>query len=1009
MEQIRRARLTGMTAALLVIAAVLWTLLSTPSVGAIADSSYPSLTEALALRYEGDSFPIGERVEAYAYEDTAYSTLLLASRNAVGAAVALVRLATHPFGIGFNTRYLAVVYALLMGWGAYLLANGLARRSRTAAIVACVALPLGLSNPTLVGFLNSLYPVGAAMAYMVLFLGATVYCLCREQGCGIQWALLVLFAAQLLLRTMAQMLIFLPAALVAVVLCAIHSCPGRAERPLHAVCMGIAGLMCVSGLITGYQADDTVHSAAANYLAVFQGYLPASEQPAETLSALGLPESYLADIGKSYYDASDTFANDPQAAENAALLRKTISLEKRMAFAAQHPDIIRTMMAQNESALQGADSWYLTDAAGGGVSARSPLHAVLATIFGRDYRAIVRWCLIGAVLLLLLLPIVRRQGASVMLCAFLLTLCLGAVGYLPWSLVLTGGTDLLTMKPLSYLMGALAVMMSLVCGAVLVRRLMAWLSVKDAALALAPCPTGTSGGLLAMLRRWHVTQRGAVAAVAVLCVVLCCWQLLPSSHIGGVNNGDFGRMMEQIDLYWEQPQLADESTQLSWGVIENYAYREPFHPARLTSVDPTYSLIFPSMLVRLGTLLGGSYSTQAQAFILLALVTAALLLLVHDLYPLLGKLTLPLGLTAACMLMGENYLAWYNSLFGETMIPVGLMLTIACAVHLAVMPRGSRRSWGWMVLLAISVRLLCCAKAQMALALPAGLTLLILFTVYHHPAAKKPLIAFSLMGALLCGLVSYDTIGVYRKNQGVSEKQTIWQSVFYGALMIANDPDEAMAELGIPAEMKADIGKHAYYPNSEYVYPIESAELQEKFYDHVTTMTLVRYYLRHPKDLLLMMDRAAQESVQLSTSFMTYTGTLYSDNQPLHRMNLWRNLRSIFAARAFWVYVLLYGAAGVFCLTLICRRKTSWQTKLLSVLVLCVMFIGVMQYPLSVIGNGFADNNKQMYTFMLCHDLLVIAAAAVLVRRVIPAPRATEMAESAIEEEKPHGQEEESA
>jgi len=41
---------------------------------------------------------------------------------------------------------------------------------------------------------------------LLLFLGATVYCLCREKGCGVQWALLVLFAAQLMLRTMAQMM-----------------------------------------------------------------------------------------------------------------------------------------------------------------------------------------------------------------------------------------------------------------------------------------------------------------------------------------------------------------------------------------------------------------------------------------------------------------------------------------------------------------------------------------------------------------------------------------------------------------------------------------------------------------------------------------------------------------------------------------------------------------------------------------------------------------------------------
>lgn len=42
-----------------------------------------------------------------------------------------------------------------------------------------------------------------------------------------------------------------------------------------------------------------------------------------------------------------------------------------------------------------------------------------------------------------------------------------------------------------------------------------------------------------------------------------------------------------------------------------------------------------------------------------------------------------------------------------------------------------------MILLAISVRFLCTAKAQMALALPAALVLLIVFTVYHHPQTKS--------------------------------------------------------------------------------------------------------------------------------------------------------------------------------------------------------------------------------------------------------------------------------
>ena len=90
MEQTRRARLTGLTAALLTVAAILWTLFASPSIGVVADGSYASAAEGLALRYAEESIPTGQRVEDFAYEDTAYSTLLFASRTSVGAAVALM-------------------------------------------------------------------------------------------------------------------------------------------------------------------------------------------------------------------------------------------------------------------------------------------------------------------------------------------------------------------------------------------------------------------------------------------------------------------------------------------------------------------------------------------------------------------------------------------------------------------------------------------------------------------------------------------------------------------------------------------------------------------------------------------------------------------------------------------------------------------------------------------------------------------------------------------------------
>ena len=51
----------------------------------------------------------------------------------------------------------------------------------------------------------------------------------------------------------------------------------------------------------------------------------------------------------------------------------------------------------------------------------------------------------------------------------------------------------------------------------------------------------------------------------MVCVVLCCWQLLPAEHIGGVKQRRLRAYDGTNDLYWAQPQLdaGVEETQLT--------------------------------------------------------------------------------------------------------------------------------------------------------------------------------------------------------------------------------------------------------------------------------------------------------------------------------------------------------------------------------------------------------------------------------------------------------------
>ena len=63
------------------------------------------------------------------------------------------------------------------------------------------------------------------------------------------------------------------------------------------------------------------------------------------------------------------------------------------------------------------------------------------------------------------------------------------------------------------------------------------------------------------------------------------------------------------------------------------------------------------------------------------------------------------------------------------------------------------------------------------------------------------------------------------------------------------------------------------------------------------------------------------------------------------------------------------------------RRAGDERSRLMTLVFLAVLLTGVLQYPLPFLGNGYADTNKQLYLFMLCHDVCMLWAACFLVCR----------------------------
>lgn len=47
---------------------------------------------------------------------------------------------------------------------------------------------------------------------------------------------------------------------------------------------------------------------------------------------------------------------------------------------------------------------------------------------------------------------------------------------------------------------------------------------------------------------------------------------------------------------------------------------------------------------------------------------------------------------------------------------------------------------------------------------------------------------------------------------------------------------------------------------------------------------------------------------------------------------------------------------------------------MLAAFYIVIILTGAMQFPLTVIGNGFIDNTKQLYLFRLVHDIVITTA-----------------------------------
>lgn len=922
-------------------------------------------------------------------------------------AVAAVRLFTAPFGLPFSVDALSYVWAFLLALATGLISGAMYRKMPRAWLVPALMLCALFTDGNFCAIFRSLYPEAAAIAFSLLYLGSALWAWSLDAEARKKRLLPVLALSVLALKSLSPLMVFLPLILV-VDGCLVFSCWKQMGRRWMAAVVSAVVLFCgVESAVRLLRNDADYFSNATLYESAFNTLLSKADAPEEILKEWELDDSYLDDIGKSYYEAEDQYAHNPRNAEEAEILFSRITAGTLLKTYLRHPGLlVKALNADQLSFGRGFEnarnitlspnqSQYFASRADGGI-----LSLLWKLLPGN-------WPLFAAVHAALLLgwaaaAIYKRRKLFALFALFSLCSAL----FLPFAVILDGYAQ--SQQYMLYqIFLAAALLAELTSLAVYgIPPLAQWLTAYSEHPYILETPVLADGEKRmppARLARPKVRALERLSAIrflpvllaGVLCAGILAAVYLPAAHPVSVNNGDFGRMMEQLDVTWESMEYFNTASQAGHHGIENYAYSRNFDWQKLTPLKPTYSLYWFAAITRLLTQpFGLGFSTYLLSWVMGIIMLLCVLRLVKDVSFILGKWTIPAALLLCALLFNETYLTWLNSLYGEGCILTGLMMTLACAVHLCVMPR--KRSAAkvlWLLGLALSLNILVTAKSQMLMAAPGAILLFLVLCWYQRPYRYDLQAVQGLVAVALCGAIALSAVGVYRSDRtedSVSQRHTMWQAYFYGIFMISDDPIADMEALGVDTAMAPDIGKFVSFDADEdYVYAPLSPEAKEAFYDHVSMFTIIQWYLTHPTKLWQMLDHAARESKSLYTGFRVYNGQDYADqnHDPVNGWNLWPAWRSSLTPGHFLGYVVFYAALLFVLIRYLLLKEKTPEQRIVCCIPMFLMITGVLQFPLSVLGNGFADNQKQLFCFSLCHDLLLACSIVLIARYLCQLPK----------------------
>lgn len=441
---------------------------------------------------------------------------------------------------------------------------------------------------------------------------------------------------------------------------------------------------------------------------------------------------------------------------------------------------------------------------------------------------------------------------------------------------------------------------------------------------------------------------------------LLAYLLFIAPFAGVADNGDFLRVMLTGGLDYGVPDEAYEDR--FFGFAHQFFAYDHFFRGFYFSTQ--------IILVAVARLLGYLFNSSMfdirvlSAFYSLLLLAATYLLVRHNKYKSLITGAV-LGLALLFVFFDIGYTAYFNSLFGEPVSLVFLLLTLAFGLRLVNEEKPSRAVL-WLYF--ISVLFLTCSKIQNA---PVG----ILFAAIGLQfAGLQTQFSWRRLVFWLSGAMVVISVVMYIAAPKDFKDINLYQTVFFGILKDSPDVKGDLKALGLPEHLSV-LADTNYFQSGTAIKQ-DDPSLRGDFYDRVSHSDVLFFYLKHPGRLIDKMEYAANNSMSIRPYYLgTY---LKESGKPAGSLAMgysgWSQFKNQHMPNSLLFIALFYLA--YYSVGLVEYVRSSQKAVRLRIqLLMAVGLVGMVGFMVPILGDGLADLGKHLFLFNVCFDMMIIASA----------------------------------